>query len=154
MNPVLARDTADQRLVKSTGVGNLFMAFGESDFELRTLADGKLQVELRGLDVYDPATGEIGSNTTDEIVCWFIGIDYNEESFFVRHAYFTGVDKPYKKLQRALKAEINEGAWSILYATAGRPLDPLSTGKIAVKVINHYGDEVLKVYEGPERDHP
>jgi adenine-specific DNA-methyltransferase len=147
MNPDLAMDTADQKLLKSTGAGNLFMVFGEPDLELRTLEGGKLQVELRGLDVYDPTTGEIRSSSTDDIACWFIDTDYNEESFFVRHAYFTGADEPYKKLQRALKAEIDEAAWSTLYATVSRPFDPPSTGKIAVKVINHYGDEVLKVYE-------
>ena len=146
MNPDLAMDTADQKLLKSTGAGNLFMVFGEPDLELRTLPDGKLQVELHGLDVYDPTTGEIRSDTTDEIACWFIDTDYNEESFFVRHAYFTGADEPYKKLQRALKAEIDEAAWSSLYSTVSRPFDAPSTGKIAVKVINHYGDEVLKVY--------
>ena len=147
MNPDLAMDTADQKLLKSTGAGNLFMVFGEPDLELRTLPGGKLQVELHGLDVYDPTTGEIRSSSTDDIACWFIDSDYNEESFFVRHAYFTGADEPYKKLQRALKAEIDEDAWSTLYSTVSRPFDPPSTGKIAVKVINHYGDEVLKVYE-------
>ena len=147
MNPDLAMDTADQKLLKSTGAGNLFMVFGEPDLELRTLEGGKPHLELHGLDVYDPTTGEIRSDTTDEIACWFIDTDYNEESFFVRHAYFTGADEPYKKLQRALKAEIDEDAWSTLYSTVSRPFDQPSTGKIAVKVINHYGDEVLKVYE-------
>ncbi|MEI6451971.1 MAG: site-specific DNA-methyltransferase, partial [Actinomycetes bacterium] len=112
MNPDLAMDTADQKLLKSTGAGNLFMVFGEPDLELRTLPGGKLQVELRGLDVYDPTSGEIRSSSTDDIACWFIDSDYNEESFFVRHAYFTGADEPYKKLQRALKAEIDEDAWA------------------------------------------
>jgi len=129
------------------GAGNPFMVLGEPDPELRTLPDGKLEVELHGLDVYDPTTGEIRSDTTDEIACWFIDTDYNEESFFVRHAYFTGADEPYQKLQRALKAEIDEEAWASLYSTVSRPFDAPSTGKIAVKVINHYGDEVLKVYE-------
>jgi adenine-specific DNA-methyltransferase len=147
MNPDLAMDTADQKLLKSTGVGNLFMVFGEPDLELRALPDGKLQVELHGLDVYDPTTGEIRSNSTDEIACWFIDTDYNEESFFVRDAYFTGAGEPYAKLQRALKAEIDEEAWASLYSTISRPFEVPSTGKIAVKVINHYGDEVLKVYE-------
>src|SRR5450830_196577 len=154
MNPDLAMDTADQKLLKSTGAGNLFMVFGEPDLELRTLPGGKLQVELRGLDVYDPTTGEIRSSSTDNIACWLIDSDYNEESFFVRHAYFTGADEPYKKLQRALKAEIDEDAWSTLYSTVSRPFDPPSTGKIAVKVINHYGDEVLKVYEMPTTPGP
>ena len=96
--------------------------------------------------VYDPTTGEIRSSSTDDIACWFIDTDYNEESFFVRHAYFTGADEPYQKLQRALRAEIDEAAWASLYSTRSRPFDPPTTGKIAVKVINHYGDEVLKVY--------
>jgi len=147
MNPDLAMDTADQKLLKSTGAGNLFMVFGEPDIELRTIEGGKLKEEIRGIDVYDTTTGEIRSNTTDEIACWFIDTDYNEESFFVRHAYFTGADQPYQKLQRALKAEIDEAAWASLHSTVSRPFDPPSTGKIAVKVINHYGDEVLKVYE-------
>ena len=150
MNPDLAMDTADQKLLKSTGTGNLFMVFGEPDLELRTLRDGKLQVELHGLDVYDPTTGEIRSASTDDIACWFIDTDYNEESFFVRHAYFTGADQPYAKLQRALRAEIDEDAWASLYRTVSRPFDPPeSPHKIAVKVINHFGDEVLKVYNVP-----
>jgi adenine-specific DNA-methyltransferase len=133
----------------AAGAGNLLMVFGEPDLELRTLPDGKLQVELRGLDVYDPTTGEISSSSTDDIACWFIDTDYNEESFFVRHAYFTGADEPFQKLQRALKAEIDEDAWASLYSTVSRPFETPLTGKIAVKVINHYGDEVLKVYEVP-----
>ena len=134
-------------LLKKTGSGNLFMVFGEPDLDIQPQDDGKLVVEIRGVDVYDPTTGEIRSNSTDDIACWFIDTDYNSESFFVRHAYFTGADQPYEKLKKALRAEIDESAWSELYSTVSRPFDPPSTGKIAVKVINHYGDEVLKVYE-------
>ena len=133
--------------LKKTGSGNLFMVFGEPDLKVSKTKDGKIEVEIKGLDIYDPTTGEIRSNTTDDIACWFIDTNYNGESFFVRHAYFTGGDKPYEKLKRALRAEINEEAWSMLYSTKSRPFDPPETGKIAVKVINHYGDEVLKVYE-------
>lgn len=109
-------------------------------------------VSLRGLDIYDPTTGEIRSSSTDDIASWFIDTDYNGESFFVRHAYFTGKDQPYDTFKRTLKAEIDEAAWSALYSTNSRPFDPPQRkdgkpGKIAVKVINHYGDEVLKVYE-------
>jgi len=132
--------------LKKTGAGNLFMVFGEPDLAVQKVADGKIVVEIRGLDIYDPTTGQIRNNTTDDIACWFIDTNYNDESFFVRHAYFTGAGKPYEKLKRALKAEINEEAWSMLYATKSRPFERPETGKIAVKVINHYGDEVLKVY--------
>jgi adenine-specific DNA-methyltransferase len=134
-------------LLKKTGAGNLFMIFGEPDVRIERGKDGKVVVEVKGLDVYDPTTGQIRSNTTDDIACWFIDTDYNGESFFVRHAYFTGADEPYEKLKRALRAEVDEAAWAALYSTKSYPFDTPSTGKIAVKVINHYGDEVLKVYE-------
>lgn len=134
-------------LLKKTGSGNLFMVFGEPDIEIRSLDDGKIVVEIHGVDVYDPTTGEIRSSSTDDIACWFIDTNYNGESFFVRHAYFTGADEPYEKLKRALRAEIDESAWSNLYSTTSYPFEKPATGKIAVKVINHYGDEVLKVYK-------
>ena len=145
MNPDLAMG---DELLKKTGAGNLFMVFGEPDLSIDRGADGRYKVILRGLDVYDPTTGEIRSNTTDDIACWFIDTDYNEETFIVRHAYFTGADEPYDKLKRALRAEIDESAWSALYTNESIPFEkPANKGKIAVKVINHYGDEVLKVYE-------
>jgi len=135
------------RLLRSWRVSSPRQISKATALELRTLPSGKLQVELHGLDVYDPTTCEIRSSSIDDIACWFIDSDYNEESLFVRHACFTGADETYKKLQRALKAEIDEDAWSTLYSTVSRPFDPPTTGKIAVKVINQYGDEVLKVYE-------
>jgi len=143
MNPDLAMG---DELLKKTGAGNLFMIFGEPDVDIRKQKDGKIVVEIKGVDVYDPTTGQIRNSSTDDIACWFIDTDYNGESFFVRHAYFTGADEPYKKLQRTLRAEIDEDAWSTLYSTKSRPFDLPQTGKIAVKVINHYGDEVLKVF--------
>ena len=143
MNPDLAMG---EELLKKTGAGNLFLVFGEPDVDIRKRKDGKLEVEIRGVDVYDPTTGVVRNSSTDDIACWFIDTNYDEESFFVRHAYFTGEGDPYDKLKRALRADVDEAAWSTLYSTVSRPFDPPETGKIAVKVINHYGDEVLKVY--------
>jgi len=143
MNPDLAMG---DELLKKTGAGNLFMVFGEPDIEVKGAGD-QVTVEIRGLDVYDPTTGEIRSSSTDDIACWFIDTSYNGESFFVRHAYFTGADQPYEKLKRALRAEIDEDAWAQLYSTTSRPFPKPETGKFAIKVINHYGDEVLKVYD-------
>ena len=144
MNPDLAMG---EDLLKKTGAGNLFMVFGEPDVAIDRDTDGNLIVRIRGVDVYDPTTGEVRSNSTDDIACWFIDTDYNGESFFVRHAYFTGAEEPYDKLKRALRAEIDEAAWATLYSTVSRPFAPPDSGKIAVKVINHYGDEVMKVFE-------
>ncbi len=146
MNPDLAMG---DELLKKTGAANLFMVFGEPDVDIRKQKDGNLIVEIKGLDVYDPTTGQIRNSSTDDIACWFIDTNYNGESFFVRHAYFTGADEPYEKLKRALRAEIDESAWSALYSTKSRPFPRPTTGKIAVKVINHYGDEVLKVFKEP-----
>jgi adenine-specific DNA-methyltransferase len=150
MNPDLLNDD----LLKKTGAGNLFMVFGDPDIDVKPEKDGKLVVHLKGLDVYDPTTGEIRNSSTDDIACWFLDSDYNGESFFVRHAYFTGADEPYEKLKRALRAEIDESAWSSLYSTKSRPFAPPKTGKIAIQVINHYGDEVLKVVDVPGVDVP
>jgi len=106
MNPDLLMG---EELLKKTGAGNLFMVFGEPDVDIRPVGTDQIEVEIRGLDVYDPTTQEIRSRSTDDIACWFIDTDYNGESFFVRHAYFTGADEPYEKLKRALRAEICNG---------------------------------------------
>ncbi|MBI5647558.1 MAG: hypothetical protein HY962_11555 [Ignavibacteriae bacterium] len=142
MNPDLAMG---DELLKKTGAGNLFMVFGEPDVEVREDYEGRIIVEIKGMDVYDPSTGQIRNSSTDDIACWFIDTDYNGESFFVRHAYFTGADEPYDKLKRALRADIDEAAWASLYSTISTPFTKPLSGKIAVKVINHYGDEVVRV---------
>jgi adenine-specific DNA-methyltransferase len=148
--PVLkARMNADLHMaadLKNTGKGNLFVIFGEPDIEILNVADGKLQVKVRGVDVFHPSTGEVRSNGPDEIACWFLDTDYNEESFFVRHAYFLGANDPYKSLKTTLKAEVNEEAWESLHSDTSRPFDKPESGRIAVKVINHLGDEVMKVF--------
>jgi len=143
MNPDLAMG---DELLKKTGSGNLFMVFGEPDIAIEREGE-QVVVEVRGVDVYDPTTGEVRSSSVDDIACWMIDTNYNGESFFVRHAYFTGAEDPYKSLKRALKADVDEEAWASLYRTRSRPFDPPSTLRIAVKVINHYGDEVMKTYD-------
>ena len=148
--PVLkARMNADLHMaddLKNTGKGNLFVIFGEPDIDILAGADGQIQVKVNGVDVFDPTTGEVRSDGADGIACWFIDTDYNEESFFVRHAYFLGANDPYKALKTTLKAEINEDAWATLNSDTSRPFDKPKTGRIAVKVINHLGDEVMKVF--------
>jgi adenine-specific DNA-methyltransferase len=146
---LLVRMNADLLMgeeLKKTGVGNLFTVFGEPDILIKEEADGFI-VELRGVDVYDPTTGDIRSDSTDQIALWMIDTNYNEESFFVRHCYFTGGQDSYKRLRAALKAEIDEEAWASLYRQVSRPFPRPQTGKIAVKVINDYGDEVMKVFD-------
>ncbi len=143
MNPDLAMG---DELLKNSGSGNLFMVFGEPDIEVRPAGEGLLTVEVCGLDVYDPTTGVLRSSSVDDIAAWFLDTDYDGDAFFVRHAYFTGADDPYDKLRRALKADISDEAWSTVNATISRPFPKPKSGKVALKVINHYGDEVMKVF--------
>jgi adenine-specific DNA-methyltransferase len=149
--PVLkARMNADLHMagdLKNTGKGNLFVIFGEPDIEILKAKDGQIQVKVNGVDVFHPSTGEVRSDGPDGIACWFVDTEYNEESFFVRHAYFLGANDPYKALKTTLKAEINEEAWETLHSDTSRPFDKPASGRIAVKVINHLGDEVMKVFQ-------
>ncbi|WP_425152978.1 site-specific DNA-methyltransferase [Candidatus Palauibacter sp.] len=148
--PILkARMNADLHMsdeLKNTGKGNLFVIFGEPDIDIRSVDDGQIEVQIKGVDVFHPGTGEVRSDDTDGIACWFIDTDYNEESFFVRHAYFLGANDPYKALKTTLKAEIDPDAWSTLRSNLSRPFPKPESGRIAVKVINHLGDEVMKVF--------
>jgi adenine-specific DNA-methyltransferase len=148
--PVLkARMNADLHMaedLKNTGKGNLFVIFGEPDIDLLKEPDGRVRVKINGVDVFHPATGEVRSDGPDGIACWFLDTDYNEESFFVRHAYFLGANDPYKALKTTLKAEVDEEAWASLRSDTSRAFERPVSGRIAVKVINHLGDEVMKVF--------
>ncbi|MBY5448104.1 site-specific DNA-methyltransferase [Rhizobium leguminosarum] len=132
--------------LKNTGRGNMFVVFGEPDVDILDDGGPQIRVKVNGVDVFDPNTGDIRSDDTAGIAAWFVDTDYNEESFFVRHAYFLGANDPYKGLRTALKADIDEDAWATLYSDTSRPFERPATGKIAVKVINHFGDEVMKVF--------
>jgi adenine-specific DNA-methyltransferase len=148
--PVLkARMNADLHMaddLKNTGRGNLFVIFGEPDIDLIHEKDDRFRVKVNGVDVFKPQTGEVISDNADGIACWFIDPEYNEESFFVRHAYFLGANDPYSALKTTLKAEIDPEAWATLNSDISRPFDKPKSGRIAVKVINHLGDEVMKVF--------
>ena len=133
--------------LKNTSKANLFVIFGEPDIEILPAANGQIQVKIKGVDVFHPSTGEVLNSEPDDIACWFVDTDYDESSFFVRHAYFLGTSDPYKSLKTTLKAEVNEEAWASLKSDTSRPFDKPASGRIAVKVINHLGDEVMKVFK-------
>ncbi|MBX8470555.1 site-specific DNA-methyltransferase [Pseudomonas sp. RIT778] len=168
INVLKARMNADLHMaedLKNTGKGNLFVVFGEPDVDvldtqgrsirsydgkrdvIEVPADEQLVVRINGVDVFHPSTGEVRSDGADGIACWFLDTDYNEESFFVRHAYFLGANDPYKALKTTLKAEIDRDAWATLNSDTSRPFPKPSNGRFAVKVINHLGDEVMKVFK-------
>ena len=144
INPDL---TMPDGLLKNTGSGNLFTVFGEPDISISRTVDSKVVVKVNGVDVYDPTTGVVRSGTVNDIACWFIDSNYDQKSFFVRHAYFTGGNEPYEALAKTLRTEIDLEAWSALYSNESQPFDVPTTGRIAVKVINHFGDEVMQIYD-------
>jgi len=134
--PILrARMNADLHMaddLKNTGKGNLFVIFGEPDITLLTEPDGRLRVKINGVDIFKPQTGEVISDGADGIACWFVDTDYNEESFFVRHAYFLGANDPYSALKTTLKAEIDAEAWATLNSDTSRAFGRPGSGRIAV----------------------
>jgi len=143
-----ARMNADLHMagdLRNTGKGNLFVIFGEPDLEIISLANNQLAVKIKGVDVFHPSLGKVESSDTAGIACWFIDTDYNGESFFVRHAYFLGANNPYESLKKTLNTQINEDAWDSLHSDTSRPFEKPASGRIAVKVINHLGDEVMKI---------
>ena len=147
--PVLkARMNADLHMaddLKNTGKGNLFVVFGEPDIDV--LREGTdYRVKVKGIDIFRPTTGQVESSRAEDIACWFVDTNYDGESFFVRQAYFLGQNDPYESLKRTLKAEVNEEAWASLHSDTSRPFPKPESGRIAVKVINHLGDEVMKVF--------
>ena len=148
--PILkARMNADLHMadnLKNTGGGNLFVIFGEPDIDVEEADGGMITVRVNGVDVFDPRRGEVRSDGAEGIACWFIDTDYNEESFFARHAYFLGAGDPYKSLKTTLKAEIDPEAWATLNSAQSRPFPKPPSGRIAVKAINSLGDEVMKVF--------
>ncbi|MYB38329.1 MAG: site-specific DNA-methyltransferase, partial [Gammaproteobacteria bacterium] len=149
--PILkARMNADLQMstdLKKTKGGNLFVIFGEPDIEVLPAADDQIQVQINGVDLFDPRTGDVRSSEPDDLACWFIDTDYDMASFFVRHAYFLGANDPYKALKTTLKAEIDPEAWASLRSAISRPFPKPNSGQIAVKAINHLGDEVMKVID-------
>ncbi len=132
--------------LKATSSANLFVSFGEPDIDMRRESDGQIRVHIKGVDIFDPSTGEIGGDGAGSVACWFINTDYNEESFFVRHAYFLGQNDPYGALRTTLKAEINADAWETLHSEISRPFDKPASERIAVKIINRLGDEVMSAF--------
>ena len=149
--PILkARMNADLHMstdLKKTKGGNLFVIFGEPDIEVLPAPDDRVQVKIKGVDLFDPRTGDVRSSEAADLACWFIDTNYDMASFFVRHAYFLGANDPYKALKTTLKAEIDAEAWESLRSDTSRPFKRPNSGRIAVKAINHLGDEVMKVVE-------
>lgn len=132
--------------LKDTGSGNPFVIFGEPDFTVAHTEDDLFTVTIRGVNVYDPKTDTVRDDDADAIDCWMLDTDYTGEAFFARQVYFPGGTDVYRAIKQFLKKDIDEEEWESVAQTTSRPFPRPRSGQIAVKVINHFGDEVMKVF--------
>lgn len=102
-------------------------------------------VELRGVDIYDPLTGEVHSTRGEDVAAWFLDTDYDGKTFHICQAFFPGDPEAWEKLQRALKAQIDPEVCERMRGTVSFPFQPGENRRIAVKVIDFRGNEVVRV---------
>jgi len=132
-------------LLKTTRASQLFSVFGLPDIQIAKAEDGKLKVELMGVDIYDPNTGETIHESGKKVAAWFLDTDYDGMVFHICQAFFPGGEDPWDKLKGKLKAEIDESAFERMRGTVSFPFEPGEHKQIAVKVIDFRGNEVMRV---------
>ncbi len=141
MNADLHMDL-DDKVVDS----NAFFIYGEPDVDI--LREGNdFRVQLNGVDVYVPKLNTVRSGEVDDIDCWMVDTDYNEQCFVARQVFFPDNPTLYKALKKMLNNDIDAEEWEAAAGTLSHPFPRPYSNKIAVKVINHFGDEVMKIYD-------
>ncbi len=141
----VAPDVLVGDLLKTTRASQIFTVFGQPDVRVERKTDGTYVVELRGVDIYDPLTGEVHSTRGENVAAWFLDTDYDGKTFKISQAFFPGDPDAWEKLQRALKAQIDPEAFEMMRGTVSFPFTPGEHGRIAVKVIDFRGNEVVRV---------
>lgn len=145
---LLARMNADLHMeLDDKGVNaNAFVIYGEPDVDI--LREGNnFRVQLNGVDVYVPKLNTVRSGEVDDIDCWMVDTDYNEQCFVARQVFFPDNPTLYKALKKMLNNDIDAEEWEAAAGTLSHPFPRPYSNKIAVKVINHFGDEVMKIYD-------
>ena len=129
-------------LLKNMRSSQIFSVCGLPDVKVKKVKDGKYQVELLGLDIFDPSTMEHHPLNGDDVPAWFLDTDYNGLCFHVCQAFFprTGA---WESLKKALKGSYEESVWDHLAGTLSEPFEPGEQKTIAVKVIDDRGNELL-----------
>jgi adenine-specific DNA-methyltransferase len=132
-------------LLKTTRDSQIFTVFGQPDVRVDKQEDGTYRVELSGVDIYDPLTGNVESKEGKEVAAWFLDTDYDGKTFHLCQAFFPGAPDAWEKLQRALKAQIPPEVFEQMRGTVSFPFQPGEHQRIAVKVIDFRGNEVVRV---------
>jgi len=141
----VAPDVLVGDLLKTTRASQIFTVFGQPDVGVQKHKDGTYRVELRGVDIYDPLTGKVHSARGEDVAAWFLDTDYDGMTFHICQAFFPGDADAWEKLQRALKAQIDPEAFEQMRGTVSFPFEPGEHKRIAVKVIDFQGNEVVRV---------
>jgi adenine-specific DNA-methyltransferase len=141
----IAPDVLVGDLLKTTRASQIFTVFGQPDVRVEKQKDGTYRVELRGVDIYDPLSGEVHSTRGEDVAAWFLDTDYDGKTFKISQAFFPGDPDAWEKLQRALKAQIAPEAFEQMRGTVSFPFQPGEHQRIAVKVIDFRGNEVVRV---------
>ena len=138
------RDLMMGDLLKNMRSSQVFSVCGLPEIEIVKAKDGKFQVKLLGLDVFDPITMQSDARPGDDVPAWFLDTDYNDRVFHVCQAFFprTGA---WDNLKKALKTDYTADVWDHLAGEVSAPFEKGETGKIAVKVIDDRGNELLVV---------
>jgi adenine-specific DNA-methyltransferase len=132
-------------LLKTTRASQIFTVFGQPDVRVRPQRDGTYRVELLGVDIYDPVTGEVHSTRGEDVAAWFLDTDYDGKTFHICQAFFPGDPDAWEKLQRALRAQIPAKVFGQMRGTLSFPFEAGQHNRIAVKVIDFRGNEVVRV---------
>jgi adenine-specific DNA-methyltransferase len=141
----IAPDVLVGDLLKTTRASQIFSVFGQPDVRVEKQKDGTCVVQLRGVDIYDPLTGKVHSTRGEDVAAWFLDTDYDGKTFHICQAFFPGDANAWDKLQRALKAQIDAEAFERMRGTVSFPFQPGEHRRIAVKVIDFRGNEVVRV---------
>ena len=131
-------------LLKNMRSSQIFSVCGQPEIKVSRNKEKQYQVELLGLDVFDPITMEVTHRSGDDVPAWLLDTDYNNLCFHVSQAFFPRTSA-WDNLKKALKGEYEESVWDHLSGTTSAPFEAGEHKQIAVKVIDDRGNELLVV---------
>lgn len=147
-------DVAMSDLLKTTRASEIFSITGLPDFELRPTkkkasgGEPLYEVELKGLDIFNPESLDTESVDGSAVPCWMLDTDYDGMCFYATQVFFPKTSA-WDNLQKSLKATFDDSVWGHLAGTVSEPFALGSRRKVAVKVIDERGNELMRVKDAP-----
>ena len=134
------------KFLKNTANSQLFTVFGLPAINIHEANEGEYTCELEGVDIYDPVKGTLESTGASKVSAWFLDSDYNGRTFCITQAFFPE-QNAWDKLAKSLKGTIDDEAFKAFKGTKSLPFKPGDNNRIAVKVIDPRGNEVMTIHE-------